>query len=127
MTACTSNLGTAPTKLTKPGDLDNRLAGTWVSDRSTQTGPGRMRMELHCDGTYETKVKAFLGLMRIREQGEAWASEDVLHLSRANGETTRWSYRFDNGRLMLEETAGEWHRYVRKANAECSIAKEEHE
>ncbi|HVS64246.1 MAG TPA: hypothetical protein VMT85_12175 [Thermoanaerobaculia bacterium] len=79
-----------------------------------------MRFRFDCSGRYQSRVRLFLGTMRVREAGEFRASDGVLHLSRADGSLTAWRYRFDGSILRLEEAPGEWHDYRRLAVAACA-------
>lgn len=88
---------------------DPELVGTWRSPRMTQLGPGAMTFTLGCDCTYVATARALFVVHR--EKGRYWSERGRLSLSRANGSITTWPFTIEDGRLLLEESAGEVHRY----------------
>jgi hypothetical protein len=94
------------------------LAGVWKSARSSQLGPASMNFRFNCDCTYEATTRLVFKV--IREKGEYWVTDDRLSLTRSSGEVTTWPFALDGGRLVLEESANESHRYERKARRDCA-------
>lgn len=88
---------------------DPELVGTWRSSRMTQLGPGAMTFTLDCDCTYVATARALFVVHR--EKGRYWSERGRLSLSRANGSITTWPFAIEDGRLLLEESAGEVHSY----------------
>jgi hypothetical protein len=88
---------------------DPELVGTWRSSRMTQLGPGAMTFTLDCDCTYVATARALFVVHR--EKGRYWSQPGRLSFSRANGAVTTWPFTIEDGRLLLEESAGEVHAY----------------
>lgn len=120
--ACTRSLGRGPDA---PAGLevgDSRFAGTWVSRRTSQLGLSAMRIRFQCSGEYQVRARIFAGAVRLHESGEFWTTGSTLHLTRAAGEVTRWSFRLEDDVLRLEEAPGEWHVYRRAKEVPCRDA-----
>ena len=98
-----------------PGGLfpDEEVVGVWKSSRVSQLGPARMRFDLRCDCTYESKVG--LLSMRIREEGYYRVGEGEIDFLRPEG-GTEWPYELRDGKLLLTEAPGEVHEYRRSTS-----------
>jgi hypothetical protein len=88
---------------------DPELVGTWRSYRMSQLGPGWMTFAFDCDCTYVATVRTVFIIHR--EKGRYWSQPGRLSFSRANGAVTTWPFTIEDGRLLLEESAGEVHAY----------------
>ena len=98
--------------------LDNRFPGTWKSTRSSQVGPASVSFTFGCDCSYESRSRVLL--MSLREQGSYWADDGQLSFSRASGQVTTWSFRFEGDRLILQEGGNEAHSYERTKPRQCA-------
>lgn len=108
----------APTRLSPSTCIiDAGLPGTWRSTRLSQFGPASMTFQFNCDCTYVAKTRLLFKI--IREKGAYWVLDGQLSLSRASGEASTWSFRFDGDQLLLEEHEDEVHAYARKAVRSC--------
>lgn len=114
---CVSTSHAPPSLTLERCQPDVDLAGVWISARLGQVGPASMRFRFACDCTYTARIR--VALMWIRESGSFWTDEGALHLTRANGTTTIWPYRFEGDTLVLREHETEEHVYVRRHASTC--------
>lgn len=112
----------APQRITpRPCVIEPKLIGTWKSSRFSQLGPASMKFSFGCDCTYESRVRVLL-LMSIRERGSYAAKDGELIFSRASGDITTWPYRFEEDRLILDESPDESRSYQRTKQQKCTDA-----
>jgi len=90
---------------------DASLAGVWTDARMTQLGPAWVRFSFGADCAFTSRVQLLYA--RITESGRYAAADGVVTFERRSG-TTRWPYRVDGGRLVLQEAATERHIYRRR-------------
>lgn len=83
----------------------------------SQLGPAWMTLSLRCGCVYRTTSR--LLWTAIREEGNYRTASGTLVFARPAGGDTRWPYRFEDGKLIIEESAGERHVYVKTTRRTC--------
>ncbi len=90
---------------------DPALHGSWRSYRMSQLGPAWIDITFADGCRYRTTAR--LLFMRSRENGNYRVEGDVIVFTRSSGET-RWPYRLEGERLLLQESPEEKHVYERR-------------
>jgi len=90
---------------------DGALTGAWRNSRMTSLGPVRAHVAFTADCKYRMALNGLF--FRIREEGAFRVENDAIVFSRENGSETRWPYRIEGGRLVLQESPKESWTYDR--------------
>lgn len=114
LTSCASSSGRA---LPQECDHDPRLLGSWRSYRTSQLGPAWVRLRFECGCVYRTTIQ--LMWMRIKEEGNYRSVDGVVLFDRSSGNESRWPYRFEDEKLVFEESPGELRDYARTGRRTC--------
>jgi hypothetical protein len=110
VTGCAS-IRYAPSPPSMACATDAALVGVWTDARLTQLGPAWVRFSFGADCAFRTRVQ--LLYFRFTESGRYSAENGVVTFDRQSG-ATRWPYRVDAGRLVLQEARDERHVYRRR-------------